>query len=717
MAFQRILLTGFFLFLLFSSPAQQVYQPEWRSLDTRPVPAWWQDAKFGIFIHWGVYSVPAFTVKGEYSEWYQHSLVNNSHQGIVQQYHKRNYGDKTYYDLADAFKAELYNPAEWARIIEQSGAKYAVLTSKHHDGFCLWPSQTANKTWGFAWNAQDRGPGRDLLGEFFQALRKTSVRPGLYFSLYEWYNPLWKFDKSRYAADHSTPQLMELVNSYQPDVIWADGDWEATPDIWQSKQFLAWLYNVSPVRNKVVVNDRWGSGVRFNHGGVYTPEYQPELSFEGHAWEGSRALGQSYAFNRAENIEDYMSGRAVVLHLIDKVSHGGNFLLGIGPDGHGLIPAVMQDRLKTVGNWLQVNGEAIYNTRPWRQAVQWSIGRRDYKAPEGIDLLLKQTIDPDSAFAVKEFFFTWNPATKSLYAIFPKWPTDRRLVLKNMQIPRGAKVSLLGSDKPLRYDNVGGRTVYVYLPEYLPEQHKAPEAYTLKISGFNDFVQKPKVVVNYAPSNMQPIVSIATKTDGAQIRFALDNEPLTAQSRLYTRPFSVDHNTVVRARAFKTGSLASRMDSAVVKTVQLMPSMSMFRQPESGLQRLLLDPYRFESSEIERGQLIRAENVADIQLPEKCLGDKCGVIWKGYLNIPETGGYHFWTNSDDGSMLYLDSKLIVDNDGSHGPQERDGYAYLQKGWHNIKVIYFNSGGPGELSVEYAPIGRPRQSLPSGSLGH
>ncbi|MBK8558106.1 MAG: alpha-L-fucosidase, partial [Lewinellaceae bacterium] len=175
------------------------------------------------------------------------------------------------------------------------------LTSKHHDGFCLWPNKTANNSWGIPWNAGDRGPKRDLVGDLFTALRKTSVHPGLYFSLYEWYNPLWKFDKARYAENHAVPQLLELVNNYQPEVIWADGDWDASPETWKSEEFLAWLYNASPVRNRVVVNDRWGSGVRFHHGGIYTPEYQPDLDFDNHPWEESRGMGFSYGYNRMED--------------------------------------------------------------------------------------------------------------------------------------------------------------------------------------------------------------------------------------------------------------------------------------------------------------------------------------------------------------------------------------------------------------------------------
>jgi alpha-L-fucosidase len=176
------LLSAIFFFAS-SIAVAQTYQPTWESLDGRTIPGWYRNGKFGIFIHWGVYSVPAYCSKGNYAEWYQNALTRGD--SAIIKYHKEKFGDRKYYDLANDFKAELFNPDEWAKIFEASGAKYIVLTSKHHDGFCLWPSKDANRDWGFAWNAVDAGPHRDLLGDLFAAVRKTSVHAGMYFSLYE----------------------------------------------------------------------------------------------------------------------------------------------------------------------------------------------------------------------------------------------------------------------------------------------------------------------------------------------------------------------------------------------------------------------------------------------------------------------------------------------------------------------------------------------------
>ncbi|MDO8366720.1 MAG: alpha-L-fucosidase, partial [Saprospiraceae bacterium] len=644
--------------------------------------------------------------------------------GKVKAYHELHYGDRSYYDLADDFYAELYNPDEWARLFERAGAKYAVLTSKHHDGFCLWPNEHANRAWDIPWNAEVRGPGRDLLGEFFKALNKTKVKPGLYFSLYEWYNPLWQYDHAQYASEHAMPQLYEVVDRYEPWVVWADGDWEAPSEVWQSPQFLSWLYSESAVKDRVVVNDRWGSDTRFHHGGVYTPEYQPDLDFEDHAWEESRGMGASYGYNRAEDAWDYNSAQSLVLHLVDKVSRGGNFLLDIGPDAHGKIPPIMQERLIEIGKWLGVNGEAIYNTRRWRTPVQWSMGRRDWKpgvagSKTVVDPLLKQTVDPDPGFAVKEFFYTWNPKTKSVYAIFPRFPNDRKLVLKGVQLPlAGAEVTFLATKEKLKAENLAGNVV-ITLPEYNPNKIKSAHAYAVKISGFGDFVSKPGVEVNYDPNTVKPVVKIASKTLGATIRYTTDGKEPSETSPTYTVPFSPISACTVRAKAFKSGLISSNTDSNQVKLYKLLPAQNLLREPAAGLRAELrsVEGDVYTSDKVIRGYLEKADDVSIIELDPYCNENKCGMLWKGYINIPVTGGYQFWTESDDGSLLSIDGEMVVNNDGDHGMTEKTGIANLQEGWHTIRIVYFNSGGAAGLKVRYAPLGEDLQAFEEAMLAH
>jgi alpha-L-fucosidase len=710
-----------FLFIGFSLSAQNPYTPDWPSLDSRPTPEWWKDAKFGIFIHWGVYSVPAYTPKGRYAEWYQNSLLQNDPDGSVKAFQETNFPGKDYYQLADQFTASLFNADKWAQLIENSGARYTVLTSKHHDGFCLWPSAEANRTWGFAWNAVERGPHRDLVGELTTALRKTDVHPGLYYSLYEWYNPLWKVDKARYASQHMVPQLNDLILRYQPDVLWTDGDWDATAEEWQSKPFLAWLYNESPVRDRIVTNDRWGSGIRFNHGGIYTPEYQPDMDFEDHDWEESRGMGYSYGYNRAEDAWDYNSSQTLILHLIDKVSRGGNFLLDIGPDAYGQIPPIMQERLQDIGQWMALNGEAIYNTRRWRQASQWSSGKRDYKGElvdgwkTAGDALLKQTLDPDPGFAVKEVFFTHSPKTRALYAILPQYPADKKVVLRNLTLPVSTEVMLLATKDKLKWENTSGNTVTITLPEYNPTKMKSPEAFVIRIANFGAFTAKPDVDVTYERTTMRPTVTMSA-LPGTTIRFTVDGSEPTSSSRQYTDPLQLDKAAKIKAKAYRSGLLESNVVETDVSMYALLPALTFIQAPQPGLLAHLRTAEKYSVETVENGVTVAAGVVNNFALDPMC-AEKCGMVWQGYINIDQTGGYEFSTSSDDGSVLYIDGQVLVNNGGEHGMSEKRNKAFLQRGWHSLKVVYFNSGGGVGLEVKYGPIGGSMQGIPAVMLAH
>ncbi|HEU4778443.1 MAG TPA: alpha-L-fucosidase [Steroidobacteraceae bacterium] len=455
------------LSLLFLSNAQaQRYEPTWESIDGRPTPGWWGDAKFGIFIHWGVYSVPAFAPKGEYAEWYWERLrkpagadAPNDDVRIRREtraFHERVYGrDFEYQDFAPRFTAELFDADKWADIFEASGAKYVVLVTKHHDGFALWPSREANASWGRPWNAVEVGPRRDLVGELTTAVRRRHLEMGFYFSLYEWFNPLWlSGDVDTYVERHLFPQFKDLVTRYSPSIIFSDGEWEQPSEKWRAPELLAWLFNASAVGKRVVVNDRWGGESRHRHGGYYTTEYGAGLPGASHAWEENRGLGHSYGFNRNEDLADYASGTRLLLTLIDTVSRGGNLLLNVGPTADGRIPVVMQDRLAFLGEWLKHNGEAIYATRTFRDGAQWTAGRRqevdtstNYRARYDVDTL---TLRPAPGDARKEILFTRKGGV--LYAILPRYPAGK-LTVRDLRMAKGARVSLLGS----RHTNIAWR--------------------------------------------------------------------------------------------------------------------------------------------------------------------------------------------------------------------------------------------------------------------
>lgn len=396
----------------------QTYQPTWESLDTRPVPQWFTDAKFGIFIHWGLYSVPAWApakanigVYDKYAEWYWQRIATpfdkneqlNKVRTLFREHHNRIWGpDFKYQEFAPLFRAEYFNPSEWAELFQKAGARYVVLTSKHHEGFALWPSA---QSWN--WNAQDIGPKRDLCGDLSKAVKEKGLHMGFYYSLYEWFNPLYHSNVAKYVEEHMLPQMKDLVTRYEPDVLWTDGEWDHPSDTWKSKQFLAWLYNESPVRNRIAVNDRWGKETRGRHGGYFTTEYDLLHSDKANPnafskpWEECRGIGSSFGYNRTETLENYSTSEALVHLLIQKVAAGGNLLLNVGPTADGRIPVIMQQRLTDMGNWLRINGDAIYETRPWRNPPMENGKNHQYYTVKGNDLYVIATRWPQTAVQVK----------------------------------------------------------------------------------------------------------------------------------------------------------------------------------------------------------------------------------------------------------------------------------------------------------------------------
>ncbi|MBL9190969.1 MAG: alpha-L-fucosidase [Opitutaceae bacterium] len=466
-------------------PPAPRYQAAWESLDTRPTPSWFLDAKFGVFIHWGVYSVPAWGAPGEYAEWYWRRIMSNGpKEAVWRDFHAKNYGTLfNYMDFAPRFTAELFDAAQWVDLFARAGIKYVVPTSKHHDGFALWPSAEATRTWGRPWNALEIGPRRDLMKELADASRARGLRFGFYYSLYEWFNPLWLQNRARYVTEHMTPQFKDVVSRYAPDLIFADGEWDMPSKDWKSEELLAWLFNDSPSKTEVVINDRWGKDSRHKHGGYWTTEYAAGLQDGSHPWEESRGMAASYGLNRAERVNDYKSSREFILVLVDLVSRGGNLLLDIGPAADGTIPPLMEQRLLEMGDWLKVNGEAIYGTRTAGRSAQWTEGRRvdqeygEYRVQ--YNLLDQVGQAPRDGRAVKQVFFTQKP--DALYAISVGWPGSQ-LVLRDVSVPAGAKVTMLGVAGTLA-SSVSGTTLTVTTPALGPDEAPCRHAFVFKIPG------------------------------------------------------------------------------------------------------------------------------------------------------------------------------------------------------------------------------------------
>ena len=427
------------------------YENNWASLNARPVPQWFSDAKFGIFIHWGPYSVPAYTKKGDYAEWYAKQLEEGKPE--VRAFHDRVYGPgKKYEDFAADFRAELFDADLWAQLFKKAGAKYVNLVSKHHDGFCMYKSDYA---WN--WNSVDIGPHRDFCAELKSALEGTGVRFGVYHSVYEWYNPLYLKDPEEYALKHLHPMLRELITKYEPATLFTDGEWDHPSSTWHSTEFLTWLYNESPVRDFIVPNDRWGRETRGRLGGNFTTEYGvidggrkiEDVTLD-RPFEECRGIGRSFGLNRIEGTADYLSAKELLVTLCELVSKGGNFLLNVGPAADGTIPVIMEERLLQMGAWLDVNGEAIYGTRIYTKAPQQGV------------------------------YYTQKD--KAVYAISDRFPFGA-LTLTQIPYAPDARATLLAApDAPIRVANDNGR-LQLCFPALNPDDLAADMLYAFRIEG------------------------------------------------------------------------------------------------------------------------------------------------------------------------------------------------------------------------------------------
>jgi alpha-L-fucosidase len=352
------------------------YKPDWASLETRPLPSWFNEAKFGIFVVWGPYSVPAWKDRG-YAEWYGHNM--NRENSPTWKFHRRAYGkDFRYEQFAPMFKAELWDPDAWCDLFARAGARYVVTTANYHDGFAMWPTEYAQFNDTDRWNSMERGPMRDIIGDLKTAGEKRDLKMGIYYSLYEWYHPLYKNPdtRGRFVTEHLHPKFKEVVSRYQPWFIFLDGEWSHDHKFWRSEELAAWLYNESPCKDYVVTNDRWGQ-CRGEHGDVYESEYGGgEMCSPAHPWQEDRGMGRSYGYNRAEGIDDYDSAAKMIQMLSRCTCNGGNFLLCVGPTSDGRIPVIMQQRLLDIGKWLGRHGEAIYGAQSspfWPRRFEWGM--------------------------------------------------------------------------------------------------------------------------------------------------------------------------------------------------------------------------------------------------------------------------------------------------------------------------------------------------------
>ena len=325
-------------------------------------------------------------------------------------------------------------------------------------------------------------------------------------------------------------------------------------------------------------------------------------------------------------------------------------------------------------------------------------------------MLLKITIDPDPGYAVKEIFYTYNPTTNALYAIFPQYPSNKKLIVKDIALPAGTTIRSLSSKQSLNWNQVG-KNVEISLPDYDPNT-KAPYAYAVKIENYGRFAKKPAVKVIYDAA-LKPTVTINNDDAGAIVYYTTDGSTPGISSAVYNKPFTVDSSAVVKAISIKTGLLSSDVQALKVRVYTTMKAAKVFK-PAAGLQ------YSYSEDPptgTYKMHTVKMGTVNNFNLNNKTRKSIFSFVFTGYIDIKTTGMYDFYTTSDDGSVLYIDDQLIVDNNGDHGMEEKSDKAVLEKGFHKIKVVYYDSGGDNGLKVSYNLSGQPKMEIPATVLFH
>jgi alpha-L-fucosidase len=437
---------------------------------------WWRDAKFGMFIHWGIYAVPAGIWDGEIvdakhgSEWIQCDALLTRAQ---------------YEPYAKQFNPLQFNAIEWVNIARNAGMKYLVITSKHHDGFSIYDTQASD------YDIVDATPfTRDPLKELSVACKKAGVRFGAYYSQLDWHHPAqennperngrhaYRFNrirpglKDQYIADMKV-QLRELIVDYGVEVLFFDGEWVSWWTREDGRDLMRYVRSLNP---NIIVNNRVGKRKR-EDGDYGTPEQRIPQAGLDYDWETCMTMNGTWGYKNYDH--SWKTTTDLVQKLVDIASKGGNFLLNVGPTAEGIIPEPSVERLREMGQWMQINGEAVYGTRLWNPNAQYDPAAEAVAFGPGPEE--RSTEAADSQTITKKDGIRYTLKDDTLYAIFFTWPGNGKVTFTELASGRISneigRIELLGSTKEIKWSrNNAGLTVH--LPATQPCQH----AFALKIS-------------------------------------------------------------------------------------------------------------------------------------------------------------------------------------------------------------------------------------------
>jgi len=644
---------------------------------------WWREARFGLFIHWGLYSVPAGEWQGRtnHAEW-----IRTTARIPLAEYDK----------FVGQFNPVKFNAEEWVRTAKAAGMRYIVITSKHHDGFGLFDSKYTD------FDVASTLFKRDILKELADACRKQGIRMCWYHSIMDWRHPDylprrdWEQDRPAAGADFSRyvaymkNQLKELLTNYGDiGVLWFDGEWENTWNQDLGRDLYAYVRSLQP---KILVNNRVGAGrsgmegltKEGEFGGDFgTPEQQvPATGLPGVDWESCMTMNNNWGYNKNDN--QWKSTKTLVQMLADIASKGGNLLLNVGPTAEGLFPQASIDRLREIGQWMKVNGEAIYATKasPFKK-LDW--GRCTSKPIDGGTRLYLHVFD---------------------------WPVDGKLVVPGI-FNKSRQAFLLSDSRrtALNVDRLEDALV-IGVPPAAPDV--IDSLVVLDVDGKPDINDPPKIESDFDIFVDRMEAVVASERDNVQVRYTLDGSAPTPASPVANGKIALIETTIVSARCFRDGQAVSGTVQA--KFTKVTPQASIkIDKPEGGVRYAYFEGDWNLLPDFKSLKAASAGTLAGFDLAPRKKPEYFGFEYTGYIRIPEDDVYAFFTDSDDGSRLYIGDTLVVDNDGLHGISEKRGTLALAAGFHPVRVTYFNKTGGLDLKVHYASKKMQKQPIPAAIL--
>lgn len=640
---------------------------------------WWREARFGLFIHWGLYAIPAGEWKGEtnHAEW-----ILTTAQIPVKEYQK----------LAHQFNPEKFDAKEWIKTAKEAGMKYIVITSKHHDGFCLFDSKITD------YDVVDATPfKRDILKELADECHRQNIKICWYHSIMDWhhsdYMPRRSWEaRSAEGADfdryvnYMKEQVKELLTNYgEIGVMWFDGEWEYTWTKERGEDLYEYVRSIAP---SVIINNRVGKG-RAGMAGTYdpgtasgdfgTPEQEIPATGLGYDWETCMTMNDHWGYNK--NDHNWKSSEELIQKLVDIVSKGGNFLLNVGPTAEGLFPQLSVERLKAMGEWMRTNSESIYGTSA-------------------------------SLFEKLDWGRSTTKGNKLFLCVFD-WPENGTLSVPGL-VSKAQKAYLLASPQSeLNVDYQAG-TAVLSLPKNPPDPYVSVIA--LEFSKKPEVIRSPRISAESAIFFQDLEVTLSSNLDSVELRYTLDGSNPTKDSLIYQNAFQIDKTTTIKAQIFRKGQAVS---GVIEKTYRKVPPRPALKETK-GKPGLTFSYYhgKWERLPDFKALTPKARGIVEtFHTSPKTQKEYFAFQFKGFIMVPETGLYTFSVSSDDGSRLFIGDQVVVDNDGLHGPTEVMGQIILEKGSHPIRADFFQASGGEKFVVSYSGPGINKQSVPAAILSH